>query len=296
MRIPLVPVPSSFLQSASTRPHATGRYKLEYWLEDETLHGLAYADYWNDERIEASKPWNILDGNFEKLEKHLGELGLVADLEQCQRVLSGDFGIELRGNGIDLAAGSCWAAPHLLGSGVEQLYCLEYSKHRLVDIAPKVLVRYGVPPEKVVLVRGSFYDLRLPDQLLEFVFLSQAFHHADDPLRLLREAHRVLKPRGCVIIVGEHIVRLAAKYLKNAAKFAISQTCAPALQQKLFGRCFEAGRLCPPLHQLLRPDPTTGDHYYTDREYTRLFAAGGFQMRRIKRRRSPLQSFVLIKN
>ncbi len=284
------------MQSASRQQHAVGRYTLEYWLEDETLNGLQYAEYWNDELIEVSKPWNILDGNFEKLEKYIGGLGLVADLEECWSVLSRDFGIELRGNGIDLAAGSCWAAPHLLGrTGGGKLYCLEYSKHRLIDIAPKVLAHYGVPPEKVVLVRGSFYDLRLPDQSLDFVFMSQAFHHADDPLRLLREVHRVLKPQGCVIIIGEHIVRLAEKYLKNAVRFVISYTCTPALQEKLFGRCFLAERLCPPLHQLLRPDPATGDHYYTDREYRRLLAAGGFQMRRIKRRRSRLQSFVLVK-
>jgi SAM-dependent methyltransferase len=272
------------------------RYTVDYWLEDETLNGLANAEYWNDERIEASKPWNIRDGNFEKLEKYIGELGLVADLEQCWRVLSRDFGIELRGEGIDLAAGSCWAAPHLLGrTGVGKLYCLEYSKHRLIDMAPKVLAHYGVPPEKIVLVRGSFYDLRLPDQSLDFVFMSQAFHHAYDPLRLLREMHRVLKPRGWVIIIGEHVVRLAEKYLKNAVKFVISHTCAPALQQKLFCRCLCAERLCPPLHQLLRPDSTTGDHYYTDREYKRLFAAGGFDMRKLKGRRSRLQSFVLVK-
>jgi len=285
------------MQRAPTQQHTVGGYTLEYWLEDEILNGLEYSEYWNDELIEASKPWNILDGNFEKLEKHIGALGLVADLVQCRRALSRDFGIELRGSGIDLAAGSCWAAPHLLGrTGGEKLYCLECSKHRLVEIAPKVLAHYGVPPEKVVLVRGSFYDLRLPDQSLDFVFMSQAFHHADDPLRLLREVHRALKPQGCVIIIGEHVVRLPEKYLKNAVRFVISHSCPSALQQKLFGRRLTVERLCPPLHQLLRPDPATGDHYYTDREYRRLLAAGGFQMRRIKRRRSRLQSFVLVKD
>jgi ubiquinone/menaquinone biosynthesis C-methylase UbiE len=44
-----------------------------------------------------------------------------------------------------------------------------------------------VPPEKIVLARGTFYDLHLPDGSVDFVLLSQAFHHADRPGELLRK-------------------------------------------------------------------------------------------------------------
>jgi ubiquinone/menaquinone biosynthesis C-methylase UbiE len=88
-----------------------------------------------------------------------------------------------------MAAGNLWAVPRLLRLGtVDKIYCLEYSKHRLLQIGPAVLEYYGVPKERVVLALGSFYDLHLKNKSLDFVFMSQAFHHADDPNRLLRRS------------------------------------------------------------------------------------------------------------
>jgi len=45
----------------------------------------------------------------------------------------------------------------------------------------------------------------LENNSVDFIFLCQAFHHADDPEKLIYEIRRVLKPDGIVIIIGEHI-------------------------------------------------------------------------------------------
>lgn len=276
-----------------------GGYRLDCWLDSKSLAGVEYASYWNDEGVEAAKPWNVLDGDFQKLERHLESIGLPADLKDCVRLLEREFGVVLQGTGIDIAAGSCWAARHLLDlvppGRLEKLYCLDFSLHRLGKLAPHVLAHYSVPPEKVALIVGNIYEIRLPDAALDFVLMSQAFHHADDPERLLREVHRVLKPRGCVVIIGEHIVRPARKYVKHAVKFGISRACPRRLQKKIFGGPLQVRSLLPSLRELLAPDPVTGDHYYTDREYDQMLARG-FEMRRVKRKQSSMQSFVLVKS
>jgi len=202
----------------------------------------------------------------------------------------------LRGVGIDLAAGNLWAVPCLFKLGkIEKLYCLEYSKHRLTKIGPKVLQYYNVPMEKVVLVFGSFYNLHLEDNTLDFVFLSQALHHADRPDELLSEIYRVLVPDGIVVIIGEHKIKYFTIYIKNTIKFFISIFISEKLQEKIFGKTFKAKGLFPHSAQLLQPDSVLGDHYYTFGEYDDMFLRHGFQMKHLRNFNSQFQSFVLLK-
>lgn len=133
-------------------------YRIESWLSDDDLKQIDYSDYWNDEEQERSKEWNILDGNFAKLENYIIANGLPSAMETCLNTAIKRFGCELTGKGIDLAAGNLWAVPHLFRLGkIEQLYCLEYSRHRLLNLGPKILDHYKVPAELVTLVFGSFY-------------------------------------------------------------------------------------------------------------------------------------------
>lgn len=180
-------------------------YQVEHWLNEDMPK---YAEYWNNENEEKKKSWYIVDGNFEKMEQYLKECQLPYDLLL--------FSSYMRGTGIDLAAGNLWAASYITPI-VDKLYCLEYSKHRLLKLGPLVLKHYNVPVDKISLIYGSFYDLHIADNSLDFVFMSQSFHHADNPDKLLSEIYRVLKPDGVVIIIGEHKVQ----WLKEAIKMII---------------------------------------------------------------------------
>ena len=200
----------------------------------------------------------------------------------------------MSGRGIDLAAGTLWAAPILLDAGaVERLYCLEYSKHRLLSIGPRVLEHYDVSPERVVLVYGSFYDLQLETESLDFAFLSQAFHHADRPAALLAELRRVLRPGGTAMIVGEHILR-ARDYALYLARAGASITLPRSLQRRLLGHELEVRvSLRPSARDVMPTDPVLGDHAYSSDEYRGLFTQAGFAVRPVRRPRSHYQSFVL---
>ena len=268
-------------------------WAVERWLSDAEIAEIEYSIYWNDEEQEREKPLYVLDGDFAKMERYLDATELPRDLKACADAFRSELGRPLSGVGVDLAAGNLWAVPHLLKLGaVEKLYCVEYSFHRLAKNGPRVLEHYGVPPEKIVLVRGSFYDLHLPDGSVDFVLLSQAFHHADRPGELLKEIRRVLKSSGGVMIIGEHHVREWRERITKAAKFGICALLPPAAQEKLFGRSFHRDICCGRTLGTLS-DSLLGDHLYTVRTYRHMFSSHGFKARRIRNRRTRHQCFVL---
>lgn len=229
------------------------------------------------------------------MEDYLKKTRLPEDLVRSVNMMKTEFGISLGGTGIDLAAGNFWAAPYLFKLGViQKLYCLEYSKHRLLKIDPSVLYHYNVPIDRVVMVYGSFYDLHLEDNSIDFVLLASAFHHAHDQYKILFEIPRVLKKNGAVIVIGKHIVKYLKAYLKNTIKFFISKSCPANLQQTIFSRTFQASSLFPKPKELFTPDRILGDHYYSMKEYMVMFSK--FRFCHFTNEKSQFQSFVLLKS
>jgi SAM-dependent methyltransferase len=265
----------------------------EYWISDNDLRDVGFSAYWNDESEEKQKEWYILDGDFSKMEQHLQRTGLPRDIERAVRILQTRYGGRLSGVGLDIAAGNLWAAPYLFRLGsVERLYCLEYSKHRLLTIGPRVLEHYNVANDRIVLALGSFYDIRLADRSLDFVFMSQAFHHADEPERLVSEVARLLRPGGFAIIIGEHVVE--PPYPTHLAKWIVSRLIAPGIQRRLLGRSIARRPLRVSAIPKPPTDPIMGDHYYTRREYEQLFSSR-FATTRFNTRGSGSQGFLLVK-
>lgn len=270
-------------------------WHIEKWVSDSEKDKIEYSQYWNNETIEKNKAWYVVDGNFSGMESYLKKTGLPQDLNRCIQILRSKFKRPLSGVGIDLAAGNLWAASYLLNLGnLEKLYCLEYSWHRLFKLGPIVLEHYNVPREKVILVLGSFYDLHLNDNSLDFVFMSSAFHHAERPEQLLTEIRRVLKTKGVLIVLGEHVVNYYRHMAKYFLKYIISMLLTEKYQTKLFNKTIEIKGLSLEKKQLLRPDPGSGDHYYTSREYAIMFSKYGFKVEHFKNRHSQFQSFVLV--
>jgi SAM-dependent methyltransferase len=236
------------------------------WLDTDEIRAIEYSAYWNDETAEQSKEWWTLEGDFARMEAYLAEQTTLArELDDLVR------DVAPRGVGADLAAGTLWAVPRLVAHGAEIVYAVEYSEHRLLKLGPGVLAHYGVRPEQVVLCLGSFYDLRLDDQSLDFVLLAQALHHADRPEALLREVRRVLKPGGTLYVIGEHLVSDPRQERRLRRKLAGSLPAS--LQVRLFGPSLQQSPAELPV------DPVLGDHLYRRRDYDRMLAATGFSLR-----------------
>ena len=169
------------------------------------INTLSTASYWNDEEEEKKKAWDVRDGDFEKLEEYLREIHLSNDLNKCLE----RSGLIDRENlvGVELAGGVCWTAPLLFKLlDIKTMNYVEFSYHRIAKIAPILLEHYNIPPDRVKLIYGSFYDVPLHDKSMDFVILSQAMHHASEIERLLKEIDRIIRKDGVIVIIGEPII------------------------------------------------------------------------------------------
>jgi len=281
--------------SSASRKEPLAQWSVEYWIGEAEAGEIEYASYWNDSELERTKEWDVRGGQFGQVEDYLGAAGLAEDLSACLVAAQRLRGRALGPAGVDLAAGTLWAVPALLqNSEVERLWCVEYSRHRLLEIGPLMLDHYEVDPSRVVLCFGSFYDLRLPTGSLDFAFLSQAFHHAERPAALLAELRRVLSPGGVVMIVGEH--RLLLRHRVLYAARAVASLFPARLRRHLFVRSSAVRKTFRPSGSDLSPtDPVLGDHFYTLAEYTHMFGEAGFRLEKMPcRRNSTYRSFVLL--
>lgn len=274
---------------------ATGSvYPVEEWLSPGAA--VNYRDYWEDEDEERRKPFWVLDGDFAKMERYLVETGRVRQLEQAVAAARSKFGVAVGGSGCDLGAGVAWSVPHLRRLGeIERVWCVEYSRQRLLRLAPAILSHYGVPPEKVVLAWGDFNRVRLPDDSLDFVLMCASFHHSDDPRGLLSETRRLLKPGGVVMIIGEHISSVSARECaRHMGASAFARAVPQAAQRRLLGRTVRRRRFWSSRDEIFSTDAELGDHHYPISQYHQFFTDRRFDSIELIDAPTREHSFVLV--
>jgi SAM-dependent methyltransferase len=108
---------------------------------------------------------------------------------------------ELSGVGIDLGAGlGILASVVATRAGVDLVLAVEVCPHFVEAVVPRAATEIlGSDADKVVPVLGSFEDLRIPDESLDFAVEIDSLHHADDLDAALRECARVLRPGGTLL-------------------------------------------------------------------------------------------------
>ena len=233
--------------------------EVQSWLTESELRQIYTAAYWNDVEEEKKKEWWIEDGDYEKCRVHLEHSGLLHEYRQAASFISGMERAELRV--ADLAAGIGWTSALISRIGsVAEVHAVEISRHRLERLFPHAVAMFGGRAEKIHRHLGSFYELRLPPDSMDVVYLSHAFHHADRPLELLRECDRVLKPGGRIIVSGEHEIGLRL------------------LARRFLGTLLRERRLVTDFRRLFPPHPLLGDHYYRYADYCQLFEPLGYKL------------------
>ena len=270
---------------------------MEHWISESELKDIAYANYWNDEEIEKRKSNHILDSEFAYFEETLLKGGLPYDLKKCIDYLKNYQNRRLEGIGMDLAAGYLWAAHYLFKLGnIDQLLCVEYSQHRLFQVGPKLLEYYQIPIDKITLIFGSFYNLHVEDNSLDFVLLSQALHHADNPLALLKEVYRVLKPNGILIIIGEHKINFFTAHVKHYIKYIITKFITTNNQKLFFNKTFNITSRVPKFGELIPPRSCARRSLLSYKGILLAFFTNWFQNnKKIGELHSKSISFVLLK-
>lgn len=246
--------------------------KITNWLERGSST-LPSGVYWNDSAEEEAKAFDIRDGHVEKLFRYLERESNLKRQFDALLSLSGSLGRSPSGHGIDLGAGVGWTSA-LLSRVPEVLsvHAVDFSRHRIDEIAPLVFRAMLADERKIVRVLGSFYEVKLPESSLDFCFFSQAFHHADDPRRLLREVRRILRPSGVVLVMGETpigVFKMIERWGVNVVK-----RMAPLLP---FNRP-PVPKWFPRFSELFPADDLLGDHFYRPDDYRNFFQEAGFSL------------------
>ena len=234
--------------------------EIENWLSDEELKSIYTSSFWNNIEEEKKKEWWIEDGNYKKCLDYLNSSKLMYEYQESEKFIK-EFSSESI-KIVDLAAGIGWTSVLLSKlSNVKEVHAVEISKHRLGSLFEHSVKMLKGDSNKIFRYLGSFYDLKFDDKSVDIIYMSQAFHHADKPLKLLNECDRVLKDNGRIILVGEHFIgikRIMRRFLANLIK------------RKEFTTNF---------YEMFTPDQELGDHYYRRSDYYFMFGSMGYSLK-----------------
>ncbi|MBF0546929.1 MAG: class I SAM-dependent methyltransferase [Candidatus Riflebacteria bacterium] len=235
--------------------------KIEKWISDEELESIYSSSYWNNVEEEKKKGWWIADGNFKKCLELLKQSRLLEAYKKSEKFL-----LSFPAKSIivvDLAAGIGWTTALLSKlPGVMEVRAVEISKHRLESLFEHSIKMLSGEGNKIFRYLGSFYDLKFENNSVDVIYMSQAFHHAAQPLKLLSECDRVLKANGIIILIGEQYFGIKTIF------------------KKILSNLFRKGKLTINFYKMFPPDPILGDHYYRCRDYYSMFGTMGYSVKR----------------
>ena len=236
--------------------------EIEHWITEEELKDIYTSSYWNDIEIEKKNAWWIADGDYEKCLDYLKSSNLLLQYKESEEYIK-NFVDEKENIFIaDLAAGIGWTSALLSKlPSVDKVFTVEISKHRLGHLFESCCNMLQGNSKKINRYLGSFYDLKFDNNSIDLIYLSQAFHHAENPLKLIIECDRVLKNDGRIILIGEHYIgpfQIIRKILSNLIK------------RRYFSTNF---------YKIFTPDEILGDHYYRNSDYYFFFQSLGYDLK-----------------
>lgn len=233
------------------------------WISKEEAGEISTSTYWNDVETEKKKAWWLTDKNDKKLVNYLHSSGLFEEYKIAQTKLEEKS--LLQGNILDVAAGVCWTSALLSRcKRVDRIDALDFSWHRISKLAPVVCEHFEANRDKIQRIFGTFYYIKKENDEYDLIFMSQGFHHADNPVRLFIECDRVLKPGGAVVLVGEHLITPCMFLARIVKRFLLTR------------------KINLNFHELFPPDEILGDHYYRIDDYYFLFQSLGYKVEHYK--------------
>lgn len=172
----------------------------------------------------------------------------------------------LRGIGIELGAGSGLLSSVVARSRrVEAVLAIEICERAASLLIPKVASWVlGVDGAKVIPVVGSFDDLHLPDDSIDFALEIDSFHHSDNLAHTISECARVLKPGGLLLCFD------------RCWPDAHPDEDLDRLLSMIYTPEFLKANGYPPGITLTRRD--NGEHEYKQREWQEAFKAAGLRL------------------
>lgn len=229
------------------------------WLTDEELKKIYTQEYWNNIELEKTKEFWIENGNYELCLSHLNKY-LIREYHFSEKFIKNYYKDSIKV--ADLASGIGWTSTLISKiDKVKEVHSVEISKHRIGSLYEECVRMLSGDENKLFRYWGSFYNLKFENESMDILYLSQAFHHADAPIKLLIECERVLKKNGRIILVGEHFISF---------KMIIRRFISNFIKKKTINFNF---------YDLFPADNILGDHYYRVSDYFFMFNSLGFSLK-----------------
>lgn len=127
------------------------------------------------------------------------------DTQEVEKTLKLVPGVwdSFRGKGIDLGGGvGCISSTIAKKRDVDKIYCIEIVEDVVKlchPIVKKTILKNDY--SKVISVVGDFDHLELENNSLDFSIAWDSMHHSSDPIKTLKECHRVLKKNSTIVII-----------------------------------------------------------------------------------------------
>ena len=111
-----------------------------------------------------------------------------------------ELSVEPKGIGVELGAGVAGISNSLLSlyPSIEKVYAVEIVPD-VVRLLQTKVTKHEKNEGRLVPVIGSFDEIKLPDQSVDFIIEFDSLHHSFDLNKTLREAARILKSGGILI-------------------------------------------------------------------------------------------------
>ncbi|KAF2476620.1 S-adenosyl-L-methionine-dependent methyltransferase [Lindgomyces ingoldianus] len=99
---------------------------------------------------------------------------------------------------LDAGAGSGYVAIYMAQKGLN-VQAIDITPHHIAD-ARKNIKKHKLE-DKVSVEYGDYHDLSsFPDESFDGIYTMETFVHADDPVKVLRNFYRLLKPGGALVL------------------------------------------------------------------------------------------------
>ncbi len=231
---------------------------------NQSVFGDVSFSYWNDANEERKKSnfarylkedrVDVLTSSHREIYDHC--LALISQNNlSTSRVLS-------------LACGTCWLESLLAKQfSIAQFTGIDFSGPRIRQNAKLAMSRTGI--SDISLLEQDVYEFSTETKF-DLVLMSQAFHHMDSPVYLLKRLRSMLNSNGCVLIVGEHRfdgTKILRNLMSHYAKYLLNWR---DYRNKTF--------IFPGYGDLFAPDLVKGDNHYHAKDYSVMFARSGFEL------------------
>jgi ubiquinone/menaquinone biosynthesis C-methylase UbiE len=176
-----------------------------------------------------------------------------------------------RGVGLEAGAG-CGLLSSIVARdpAVEKVFAIEICEEMCRRIIPKMANWVlGAAAHKVIPVWGSFDDVELPDNSVDFIVEIDSLHHADDLEQTLRECARVLKPGSQMLCFD------------RCHPDTVTDEQVDEMLSVVYSEDFLRKNCYPPGVRLTRRD--NGEHEYRFFEWKRAFDRSGLELIAVRR-------------